>query len=75
MLLGINHRKDAMFGEIGQTPVPIALEILGAYLVDLFKGVEIRYADFIGREAHNGSVLLVEAVDVEASLTRYHGAF
>jgi hypothetical protein len=43
--------------------------------VDLLEGVEVRDADLGGREAHNGSILLVQVVDVEDSLAGDDGAF
>ena len=41
MFLGVNHGKDAMFGEVGQATIPIALQVLCANLVDLFECTKV----------------------------------
>jgi hypothetical protein len=40
--------------------------------VDLFEGIEVRNGDFVWRESHDGSILFMEGVNVENSLSRYY---
>lgn len=47
VLLGINHGEDTLLGEVGETLIPSALEILGPDLVNLLERVEIRNTDFV----------------------------
>jgi hypothetical protein len=68
MFLWINHCEDAGLWEVGQTLIPITLEILGANLVDFPESIEIRNTDFVWRETDDGSIFLVKGVDVEDAL-------
>ena len=68
MLLCLNHSEDAEFGEVCEFLVPDALDVAAADLVDLLEGLEVADGDFKGGQTHDGAILLVQGVNVEAAL-------
>jgi hypothetical protein len=72
MFTRVKHGKNTSLGKIRKSEVPLAFHVLGTDLVDLFEGIEIRNSDFVWREPHDGSILFMERVNVEDSLSRHY---
>jgi hypothetical protein len=67
----VEHGKNASFWEICESQVPFALHVLCSNLVDLLEGIEVCYTDLGWRESDDGTVLLVESVNVEYALASH----
>ena len=72
MFTRVKHSKNTSFGEVRESEVPFALHVLGTDLVDLFESIEVRNRDFVWRESHDASILFMEGVNVENSLSCYY---
>lgn len=72
MFVRVKHGENASFGEVGKAHIPIALHVLGANLVDLLEGIQVCHTGLSGRQSNNGTIFLVERVDVEDPFARYN---